>query len=108
MVGESGVQCKGVISMSNERHSTGLQLALAVMLLLVVVAPSQAESSDSASTTITFPGGFTLSTTSAIVGALAIVALIIVGVAYILRGKSGGNVNNVIVQNAAHAKLQDI
>ncbi len=75
--------------------------------MMLVASQGYAKGNNSATTTITLPGGFTVSTESAIVGALAIVALIVVGLAYILRGKLGDSVTTII-QNSPNATAHDI
>lgn len=68
----------------------------------------QVYAQEGSSTTVTLPGGFTISTTSLIVGTLAVVVVAVVGVVFAARRSHSGHTTNTIFQNVSDSSFGNV
>ncbi len=75
---------------------------------IIFVLAGYVNAQDGGSTTVTLPGGMTISTTSLIVGTLAVVVVAVVGVVFAARRSHSGHTTNTIFQNVSDSTFGDI
>jgi FtsZ-interacting cell division protein ZipA len=83
-----------------------IPIFLLIFLVTVECIAQNANTTTQEPTTVTLPGGITISTTSLIVGILSVVAVVVVGVVFAARRNNSGHSTTNIFQQSSH--IQDV
>jgi len=81
---------------------------LLIFLIIIECIAQNANINTRESTDITLPGGITISSTSLIVGILAVIAVIIVGVVFAARRNNSGHSTTTIFRNNSNSDFRDV